>query len=238
MKDRRHPARWQINTKAKLALEGAVADVDCIVHDLSFNGARISLIQRLPQDTPLKINITLAEGFSFEVEIWVAWYKQIMERSVYGVYFNRIKDADKETIYKFMYQNFPDALKISGWKIPLEVKGGEGKMAQNGFRPDQDRRVFERILISLPVKLLDLDENRELEVNTCDLSAKGLGIVSNEYLKSGDRLELWLNMPDKREPFYTRGAVVWSKLQGKDEYRTGISLEKAEFMGMSRLFRT
>lgn len=91
--------------------------------------------------------------------------------------------------------------------------------------------------MALPVRLLNLDTNEELEANTCDLSAKGLRIVSREYLAPGDRLELWLNMKDKKEPFYTRGTVVWSKLQETGEYRKGISLEKAEFMGMSRIFR-
>jgi len=101
----------------------------------------------------------------------------------------------------------------------------------------EDRRVFERIPVSLPVKFIDLDTNREAEAGACDLSAKGVGIVSKEDLMSGDRLELWLNMPDKKEPFYTRGTVVWTEQQETGKYRAGISLEKAEFMGLSRMFR-
>ncbi len=100
-----------------------------------------------------------------------------------------------------------------------------------------DNRVFERIAVNLPVKLIDLDRNRELEANTCDVSAKGLGIVVKESLMPGDPLELWLRMPQRREPLYTRGMVVWIQALRDDEYRAGICLEKAEFMGMSWAFK-
>lgn len=110
-------------------------------------------------------------------------------------------------------------------------------MAQNEFNLQKDRRVFERIPISLSLTLIDLNIKRELEARTCDVSVKGLGIVNRESLKPGDRLELWLNMPDKKQPLYIRGTVIWVNLQETDKYRAGISLEKAEFMGLSRVFR-
>ena len=110
-------------------------------------------------------------------------------------------------------------------------------MKQNNGKLEEDRRVFERIPIAMLLRLIGLDTIKELEANTFDVSAKGLGIVIKDHLKPGDHLELWLNMPDKKEPLYTRGEVIWTKLQETGEYRTGISLEKAEFMGMSRVFR-
>ncbi len=103
----------------------------------------------------------------------------------------------------------------------------------------RDRRTFERIPVSIPLTLINLDSDKVVEqARTCDISAKGVGILSRKYLSSGDRLELWLKMPDRREPFYTRGSVVWTRLQPTGEYRTGVSLERAEFMGMSRIFRS
>lgn len=232
MRDRRHSIRWQINIEAKARLEGAFADISCIVHDLNFYGARISLAQKLPQDIPLKISISLSEEFVLEIEIWVVWHKRLMDKNVYGVYFSKIKDSDKLTIYKFMRDNFPKILNKGEQRIP-----GETRDLERGEEKMQDRRVFERISVNLPVKLIDLDNNKELEASACDVSAKGLGILTNEYLHIADRLELWLNMPDEREPFYTRGWVVWSKLQDTGQYRQGISLEKADFMGVSRVFR-
>lgn len=101
----------------------------------------------------------------------------------------------------------------------------------------EDRRVFERIPVSLPVTLIDSSSKKEAAALACDVSAKGLGILNREPLGKGDPLELWLKIPDRREPFYTRGEVAWTKLQESGEYRTGISLEKAELMGLARLFR-
>ena len=100
-----------------------------------------------------------------------------------------------------------------------------------------DRRIFERIPIALPLTLINLKTGRELKAHTCDVSAKGLGILSNEYLTPWDRLELWLKMPDKKRPFYTRGSVIWTNSQKTGKYRSGICLEKAEFMGLSRIFK-
>lgn len=228
MKEKRHSVRWQVNLKAKLRLEGALADIPCVIHDLTFTGARISLAQKLPQDKPLKVNISLAEGFNFTAEIWVTWHKRIMEKNVYSVYFNQLSEADRQTIYKFIRAG--SSRSLNKWQV-AKLQGGEEKML--------DRRIFERIPISLPVRLLDLENNQEIEAKTRDVSAKGLGILSGEYLNSGDRLELWLNMPDKREAFYSRGKVIWASHQetGRYGYRIGICLEKAELMGLSRIFR-
>lgn len=229
MKDRRHYVRWQINRNVKVRLGSTVTDVTCVIYDLNFKGAKISLAQRLPLDRPLKINISLLEGFVFEVEIFVVWYKQVMDRNVYGVYFTRIKDSDKETIYKFMRRDYPGVLNKLWWQSSSEIsekEGGEEKMNQ---------RIFERIPVNLLVKLIDLDRNKEIEANTFNVSAKGLGIVSTETLNPGDALEIWLKISDKREPFYTRGTVVWTKPQEPGGYKAGIFLEKVEFMGMSQV---
>jgi len=102
----------------------------------------------------------------------------------------------------------------------------------------EDRRVFERFTAILPVNLMDLDAGKELDANTCDISAKGVGIVSQEYLTPGNRLELWLNIEDGRDPFYTKGTVMWARQEEAGKYKAGISLEKAELMGMARIFRS
>ena len=100
----------------------------------------------------------------------------------------------------------------------------------------EDRRVFERLAVTLPVNLMDLDSGKELNAETCDVSAKGIGVVSRDYLKPGDRLKLLLNIKDGREPFFTNGCVMWSLQQETGNYRSGILFERAELMGMSRIF--
>jgi len=99
-----------------------------------------------------------------------------------------------------------------------------------------DRRVFERINIKLPVRFLDPDSGREGSADTTDISANGLGLVINESLPTATPLEMWLGIPDKHEPLYTRGEVVWSEpLSGTGEHRVGVRLEKAELMGLARV---
>lgn len=100
----------------------------------------------------------------------------------------------------------------------------------------EDTRVFERFAVTLPVNLVDLDSGKESAVETCDVSAKGVGVVSKDYLTPGDRLELLLNIKDGREPFYTKGCVMCSLQQEAGRYRSGILLEKTELMAMSRIF--
>ena len=237
--ERRRYNRWQINRKIKIRLERTNRDLPGIMHDLNFNGARISLDQRLPYERLVKIKISLSDEFILEIKIWVVWHKQIMGKNIYGVYFAKVKDSDKKDIYKFMQNNFPGLANTLRLRSPQisEEKGGEGEMNEKNFDSRRDRRVFERISVRLPVRLIDLINNQEIAADTLDVSAKGLGIVSNQALNAGDALELWLSMPDRKEPFYTRGSVVWTQPQETGNYRAGICLDRAEFMGMARVFK-
>lgn len=101
----------------------------------------------------------------------------------------------------------------------------------------EDNRIFERFQARFPLRFLNLSDNREGQARTQDISAKGVGIVTKDKLMPNTPLEMWLDIPDRGEPLYMRGEVVWSKSQGQDEYRTGINLEKAELMGLSRALR-
>ncbi|MDD4893845.1 MAG: PilZ domain-containing protein [Candidatus Omnitrophica bacterium] len=98
-----------------------------------------------------------------------------------------------------------------------------------------DRRVFARINIRLPVKFLDPSSGKEGQADTTDISANGLGLIINESLPTTTPLEIWLGIPDKGEPLYTRGKVVWSESLPGSENRVGVRLEKAELMGLARV---
>jgi len=100
----------------------------------------------------------------------------------------------------------------------------------------EDRRVFERINIKLPVKFLEPASGREGSADTIDISANGLGLIVNERLSALTSLEMWLGIPDQHESLYARGEVVWSEpLPGTGEHRVGVRLEKAELMGLARV---
>ncbi len=100
----------------------------------------------------------------------------------------------------------------------------------------EDRRVFARIDTRLPVRFLDPTSGREGNADTVDISANGLGLVTQENLPVRTPLEMWLDIPDHHEPLYTRGEVVWScALADTDQRRVGVRLEKAELMGLARI---
>lgn len=103
----------------------------------------------------------------------------------------------------------------------------------------EDKRVFERFPVKFPVRYFqeDFSNNQEGTARAQDISAKGVGLVTKEKLPVNTPLEMWLEIPDKGDPLYARGQVIWSKPAGINEFWSGISLERADLMGLSRILR-
>ena len=100
----------------------------------------------------------------------------------------------------------------------------------------EDRRIFERINTKMPLRFLNPINGREGTADTIDISANGLGLVTNENLSAMTPLEMWLDIPDYHGPLYTRGEIVWSEpLPDTGQQRVGVRLEKAELMGLARV---
>lgn len=227
MQERREIKRWKISWRAKLKLEGAVAFMDCSIIDLSFKGFQAALAPKLPTDTFLNLSLLLSGDCAVrELEVWVAWHRKVENLNLYGFYFSRIKDEDKEKLYRFIRGHFPSLLLNQWWPEEAKTKEEAG-----------DRRVFERLKVRLPLKVLNLDENREAQAVTEDISAKGVGFLIEQELKPGAGLEMWLQLPDKGEPLYMRGEVSWSQPQGASNYRVGSNLERASFMQLAGILK-
>lgn len=229
MTERRQINRWQADKETKIKLEGAEVSAKCHLKDINLKGAQISLAMRLPKDTFLKLSLFLTEDSILNVEAWVAWQRTIDGHYVYGIYFSRINDADKEKIYQFIRRYFPEQLTQQWWQ-GLE-KGGE-TMQKEKF---EDRRVFERFPANFGLRYLDVSSHSEGRAQLRDISAKGIGMVTNATLTIRAPLEMWLEVPDNGEPFYSRGEVVWSKPVSANEYQVGVNLEKADLVGLSRI---
>ncbi|MDD5347211.1 MAG: PilZ domain-containing protein [Candidatus Omnitrophica bacterium] len=102
----------------------------------------------------------------------------------------------------------------------------------------EDKRIFARFPVNLSLRFLDLLSNREGQAQAVDVSAKGIGLMTEAHMRPMTPVELWLKVPDKGDPLYTRGEVVWSEMIGPEKFRTGINLERADLMGISRVLRT
>jgi hypothetical protein len=101
----------------------------------------------------------------------------------------------------------------------------------------RDRRIFERIPAKFSLKFLNLRSNKECSAQTRDISAEGIGLVTEEVLFPYAPLEIRLQIPDKGEPLCSRGEAVWSMMVEPKKYRAGISLAKPDLMGISRVLR-
>ena len=80
---------------------------------------------------------------------------------------------------------------------------------EQGNQIKKDRRLFERIPTNLPVRLKKPKSITSTLASACDVNARGIGIVSKEPLTPGNPLELWIEFSPQKEPFYTKGTVVW-----------------------------
>lgn len=197
--------------------------------DINFKGLQIAFKPKLPRDAILRFQLILSKDLQLEVEAWIAWYRTVARHNIYGLNFTQINDADKEKIYKFVFKHAPHEIHKTWWKGTAKKKKGGEDM--------EDRRVFERFAANLPVKLLDVNSGQEGEGSACDVSAKGVGLITGRKLMPGSLVEVWLSIPDHGEPLYTRGTVAWSKPGESNSYRAGINLEKADLMGLSRILR-
>ncbi|MDD5108542.1 MAG: PilZ domain-containing protein [Candidatus Omnitrophica bacterium] len=233
MKEHRKLVRSQINQHAKLKLEQDVGSKEllCQVKDINARGARITLNTKLPEDKSFRISLELDNACSIDTEVWVARSKVINGINHYGLFFSKIKDVDKDKIYKFInkYSCRNSEQKPSLGAMELEKEEGGEDM--------NDHRIFERFNKEFSARFIGLDGN-ERQAQTFDVSAKGLGLSTTDELESNVPLEIWLDVPNSTEPLYTRGQVVWSRLSGSGVgYHSGIELERADLMGISRLLR-
>jgi len=229
MQNRRQSIRWQINESSNISLEETQVFSHSIIKDINLKGIQVSSSLKLPRDKFLKLTVVSAKGLSFVVEGWVAWHKTIMETNSYGLYFSKIRDLDKQRIYEFVRKHCPEQMTKSLDEGLTEPKGGEDM---------EDRRIFERLPTKLPLRYLEQEKGQEGKGQIQDISAKGVCFVSDGQLAPRSSLELWIDMPDKGEPLYARGEVVWTEMLSPDKCKAGVCLEKANLMGLSRVLRT
>lgn len=229
-------------------MEQAVEEVFCQVRDINYKGMGVISEVKLPQDTAVKLSLRLSGECTFDAEVWVAWVRVIDGVNHYGLYFSRLRDADKEKIYSFVQQNLSKAMVNKWWPeagVPLtgdtfagSPASGDYLQAERDKESVEDQRIFERFPVNLSARYLNLDTGEEGVVNTQDISAKGLGLAVSEALKLHTALEIWLEIKNSGDPLYTRGEVVWVKKKDDGSYKLGVELEKADLMGISRVFKT
>ncbi|MFA4993332.1 MAG: PilZ domain-containing protein [Candidatus Omnitrophota bacterium] len=232
--DHRQTIRWRANLQARIKLGEAESFTNCLIYDITIRGLRVCLPEKIGVDASVKLSLFLSDDCSMEnLEAWIVWHKAVNGSHLYGLYFTKISDPCKEKLYRFMRSNFQEQINKQWWKgIDKDID------QQKGDKDMEDRRIFERFEKCLGLSFLNLYSGTEGQAQTRDLSAKGIRLVADQKLEPQTPLEMWLKVPDKGEPLYLRGEVVWSRLEEADKYHCGVNLEKADLMGISRVLRS
>lgn len=94
----------------------------------------------------------------------------------------------------------------------------------------EDRRLFLRFNIDLPLRYFNISLNKKGRASTRNISANGIGIITDEELPAHSLLDIWLDAPDTGEVLNTKGEVVWSRLLEPGKYLVGVKLLNVDLM--------
>lgn len=108
MIEQRTVPRWRVQRQTVARIEEDVLRNKCCLEDLSFKGMCLSFSEALPTKSLFRIVLSLMDGLEIDVLVEVRWVSQRNGRHVYGMSFNRIKDADKDGIYQYLHKNFTE----------------------------------------------------------------------------------------------------------------------------------
>lgn len=89
----------------------------------------------------------------------------------------------------------------------------------------KERRKFRRFVIKVPSTYFEFSLNKGYDTQTNDISAKGIGFISNVELPVKTRIDIWIKPPDQEKQIFARGEVIWSAKTELNKYRLGVTLE-------------
>jgi len=119
MKDRRQLLRWHINKETNVRLEGQDRPFLCIVEDINIKGLKIYSRQQFAQQKDLSMYVDFGQDFAFDVKADIAWRRSLGAGYVYGLYFTRIKDADKERLNRLIFNCCSQQIKEHRWNVSI-----------------------------------------------------------------------------------------------------------------------
>lgn len=99
-----------------------------------------------------------------------------------------------------------------------------------------DKRRVPRFQINLPIRNGNPDDQRFSR--TFDISATGVGLISDHELPLGEPLQLCLFMPDNNEEIRLQGKAVWISMSGSSRFRIGVSLDEPRLKPIPLVLRS
>lgn len=119
MEDRRRLIRWNVNKEINVRLEGQERPFLCIVEDVNIRGLKIYSRQQLAEKDNIAMSVDFGQDFALDIEAAVAWRRSLGAGYVYGLYFTKIKDMDKERLNRFIFKCCSEQMKEHRWKVAM-----------------------------------------------------------------------------------------------------------------------
>lgn len=101
-----------------------------------------------------------------------------------------------------------------------------------------ERRKLRRFSVTINLIYFDFSSNKVNKANVVDITNKGVGIISEEELVPNITLDLWLEIPDKKQEVHTIGEVIWVTKVGENKYRIGVNFKDAGIKSMPVVLRS
>lgn len=116
-------------------------------------------------------------------------------------------------------------------------KRSQLQIISDGPRRDDDKRFFCRfVLRDYSMRFKDLRLGDKFGGVCKNISAGGIGVVSDWNVRVKTPVEIWLECQDGFEPFHIIGKVVWSVVS-QDFCHIGIVFDRPKLMSMSRILK-
>lgn len=106
----------------------------------------------------------------------------------------------------------------------------------------EERRKYSRVRDGVRAVYKVMGVEGEYDLGVLNLSGGGMCLPLNQKMKKGTLLELNLNMPPEKEPFFALAEVVWQfpdpiSKEGKVYYETGIEFLRLSLKDKMRIIR-
>lgn len=104
--------------------------------------------------------------------------------------------------------------------------------------PLEDRRIFDRRNYSSLLRFSVGAKDVKGEGVVKNISASGAAFITKNRLRPKDPVEIWIDVPDGRNPIHKTGQVVWAKENLVDACEAGVKFDSVGLMSLSRIFKT
>ncbi len=99
----------------------------------------------------------------------------------------------------------------------------------------QERRKYPRFNLRLSLRLSKAGDKRARVAESFNISAQGIGLLAGEEFPRDAQLDIWVELPDRKEPLHTKGKVVWFKQVDVGQYQGGVELERPDLAALTRI---